>query len=111
MPTLSDQLPNMSPKSLIRRETRSQRVAQVERISMPAQSLIQLRAAQVGLYKDFTKASDPAVRVSIVGAMVKVIEMRRVLLKIPGPSREPVKSGPTIRMPVVYTDIEPSSPG
>jgi len=102
MPTFADQLPDLSPKSLTRRECRASSLAQVERIAMPAQSLLHLRTVQVGLFKDFKSAKTASERVALAGALAKIVEARRVLLKIPGPGRESVKSGPTITVPQVF---------
>lgn len=103
MPTLQHKVPDSSPRSLIRREWRYQRVAQLERVAMPMQSLIQLRAVQHGLFEDFKKATEAPQRVSLAGALVKVMEARRVLLKIPAPGREPTPK--ERRLPPVV-DIE-----
>lgn len=107
MPTLQDKLPDNPSKSLARKTDRSRRVAQLEKVAMPMQCLIQLRSLQFGLFKRFNElrrgvpvvvgkgenkhvvevVPDDAL-CQIVGAYVKVAEMRRTLLRLPGPGRE-----------------------
>jgi hypothetical protein len=53
-------------------------------VSMLGQSLIQLRRAQVAA-ADAIRVAEPRDLPSLVNALCKCIEQRRILLRIPGP--------------------------
>ena len=108
-PTFKDKLPDMEPKALIRRDMRARRLVQVEKIAMPAQSLLHLRTVQVGLAKDFKSAASVSERVAIAGALCKVVDARRVLLRIPAPARENTRGREGALVPVEahVVDVEP----
>ena len=109
VPTFKDKLPDMEPKALIRRDMRARRLVMVEKIAMPAQSLLHLRAVQVGLAKDFKSAGSVSERVAIAGALCKVVDARRVLLRIPAPARENTRGREGALVPVEahVVDVEP----
>jgi hypothetical protein len=84
MPTLEQALPKQTVKSLNRKASRNRRVIELEQVTMIGQSLLGLRRLQRELISS-VKLSEPKDLPSLAGAICKIIEQRRILLRIPGP--------------------------
>jgi hypothetical protein len=84
MPTLDCAIPDSKPKQNIRREMRGRRLITYELINFIPQSLKHLNRAQIKGDK-LLKESDAKDFPAIVSALCKIVDQRRVLLRIPGP--------------------------
>jgi hypothetical protein len=84
MAKLENKVTQLTPKALNRKISRQSRIIANDQVSMLGQSLIQLRRAQVAA-ADAIRVAEPRDLPSLVNALCKAIEQRRILLRIPGP--------------------------
>ena len=84
MAKLENKVTQLTPKALNRKISRQSRIIANDQVSMLGQSLIQLRRAQVAA-ADAIRVAEPRDLPSLVNALCKCIEQRRILLRIPGP--------------------------
>ena len=84
MAKLENKVTQLTPKALNRKISRQSRIIANDQVSMLGQSLIQLRRAQVAA-ADAIRVAEPGDLPSLVNALCKAIEQRRILLRIPGP--------------------------
>jgi hypothetical protein len=86
MPTLAQFVPSIEPKALVRKKDRAKRLLRFESVAALPQSLIHLRTAQVKIAKRIqADRLEPEQLFAAAGALCKIIEQRRVMLRMPGP--------------------------
>ena len=107
MPTLEKATPEITPKSLSRREHRTGTVLAVARATLPAQMVLRLRRVAGDLGDIAENTAAPAEeRISAAKAMVSVQDQLIDLLGIP---RRPAASGGK-RTSAPMLDVSPAGP-
>jgi hypothetical protein len=107
MAKLENKVTQLTPKALNRKISRQSRIIANDHVSMLGQSLIQLRRAQVAA-ADAIRVAEPRDLPSLVNALCKAIEQRRILLRIPGPpTGGATKTAPPAPINAQILDAEP----
>ncbi len=102
------------PKSMERRKARTALIIRLDQASFLGRALLDLRHAQWFLANGIKKAQNGEL-VALAGALCKVIEQRRVLLRLPGPPTGAALSRDEViklahAEPVEAEQVAPSTP-
>lgn len=96
--SLDLQISQISPKSLTRSQSRAAKISAFHKAAFLGQTLPLLRRLEGKVFRAAMQA-EPPVMPKLVDSLVKLIEQRRILLRIPSPGRDTPSEAKTIEMP------------
>lgn len=96
--SLDLQISQISPKSLTRSQSRAAKISAFHKAAFLGQTLPLLRRLEGKVFRAAMQA-EPPVMPKLVDSLVKLIEQRRILLRIPSPGRDTPSEAKTIELP------------